>query len=372
MIDAEHNIVLFNKAAEKVFGYREDEIIGQNLQLLLPRDVRDKHASLVHGFETGESNYLGAMTREPVESLRKNGETFSAEVSLSKIQLTSELLMVAAVSDVSERVKTEKELAVYREDLEVMVEQQTALAQELEFKNAELERFVYTVSHELRSPLITTKGFIGLLQRDLEANDRDKVNKDLGKISQATDNMGELLEGLLELSRVGLVINPPHAGSLKTLVDQAIDQLRDLVRTSGVDIEVDDEMPAFWGDGMRLTEVFQNLIENGIKFMGSQPAPKIRISAREEGGFIVCSVEDNGIGIDPEYHDRIFKLFERLDQKIDGTGIGMALVQRVIQAHGGDIRVESDGENAGSKFVFTIPAARAAPKSEIESIASSA
>ena len=263
-------------------------------------------------------------------------------------------------------------MAAYRKNLEELVEQQTSRATELEFKNAELERFVYTVSHELRSPLITTKGFIGLLQRDLDANDREKVARDLGKISQATDNMGELLEGLLELSRVGLVINPPHRGSVKTLVEQAIDHLRDLIESRDVVIEVDDNMPSFWGDGMRLTEVFQNLIENGIKFMGSQAAPRIRIGAKKQGNNIVCWVEDNGIGIEPEYHDRIFKLFERLDQNIDGTGIGMALVQRIVQAHGGDIRVESEGENSGSKFVFTIPAANATRNSADEAPPASA
>ena len=106
--------------------------------------------------------------------------------------------------------------------------------------------------------------------------------------------------------------------------------------------------------------------------MGSQTAPKIRIGASKQDEFIVCSVEDNGIGIDPEYHDRIFKLFERLDQNIDGTGIGMALVQRIIQAHGGKIRVESKGDNSGSRFVFTIPAARPAQNSARESFTSAA
>ena len=183
--------------------------------------------------------------------------------------------------------------------------------------------------------------------------------------------MGELLEGLLELSRIGMVINPPHTGSLREVVDQALKHVGDLIDERGVAVEIDDDMPSYWGDGMRLTEVFQNLIENGIKFMGAQTTPKIKIGARTAGEFIECSVEDNGIGIEPEYHERIFKLFERLDQGVDGTGIGMALVQRVIHAHGGEIRVESEGGNAGTKFVFTIPAAKPAQDTRLKPVPTS-
>ncbi len=356
VIDDQQSIVLFNKAAEQIFGYHEGEIIGQHLDRLLPAEAIDHHSQLVQRFRDGKPNYLTNMTRTPIRAQRRNEEIFDAEVSLSKIQLSSETLMIAALTDVTERTRTEAELAEYRRDLEESVEQKSRLATELEFKNAELERFVYTVSHELRSPLVTTKGFVGLLQKNIEAGELDKIMQDLEKISQATDNMGKLLEGLLELSRVGLVVNPPQSGSLKWVVEQAIDQVSDLLDQRGIRVEVDNNLPRFWGDDMRMIEVFQNLLENSAKFMGSQPEPLIRVRASQTDDMIECSVEDNGIGIDPQYHHRIFNLFERLDQEIEGTGIGMSLVQRIVAAHGGDIRVESDGDNRGCRIVFTIPA----------------
>ena len=238
---------------------------------------------------------------------------------------------------------------------EVVRRQQEILTEELEAKNAELERFVYTVSHDLKSPLVTITGYIGMLQQAIESNDSDRIKNDLNQIARAAENMAELLEGLLELSRIGRIVNPPEAGSLNYLVRNAVDSVREKIVSRGIELEIGDEMPQYWGDRLRLLEVFQNLLENAIKFMGDQPSPRIRISAVENGDEIVCRVEDNGIGVDPRYHERIFNLFERLDTEIDGTGIGLSLVQRIIEAHGGTIRVESAGDQQGCTFEFTLP-----------------
>lgn len=238
---------------------------------------------------------------------------------------------------------------------EIVRRQQQVLTEELEAKNAELERFVYTVSHDLKSPLVTITGYIGMLQQAIESNDSDRITNDMQQISKAAESMAELLEGLLELSRIGRIVNPPEAGSLSYLVRNAVDSVREKVVSRGIELEIDDDMPQYWGDRLRLLEVFQNLLENAIKFMGDQPSPRIRISAVEIGDETVCRIEDNGIGIDPRYHDRIFNLFERLDTETDGTGIGLSLVQRIIEAHGGTVRVESDGEQQGSTIEFTLP-----------------
>jgi signal transduction histidine kinase len=238
---------------------------------------------------------------------------------------------------------------------EIVRRQQEVLTEELEAKNAELERFVYTVSHDLKSPLVTITGYIGMLQQAIESNDSDRITNDMQQISTAAESMAELLEGLLELSRIGRIVNPPEAGSLSYLVRNAVDSVREKVVSRGIELEIDDDMPQYWGDRLRLLEVFQNLLENAIKFMGDQPSPRIRISALEIGDDIVCRVEDNGIGIDPRYHDRIFNLFERLDTETDGTGIGLSLVQRIIEAHGGTVRVESAGAQQGCTIEFTLP-----------------
>lgn len=226
---------------------------------------------------------------------------------------------------------------------------------ELEDKNSELERFVYTVSHDLRTPLVSIKGFVGLLQKDIASNDIEKVLTDVKRINQAADLMAELLEGLLELSRIGRVINPPVSGSLTRLVRKAAEPLQDKIEQRSITLVVDENMPAFWGDQLRLSEVFQNLVENAIKFMGDQPAPRIEVSARVDDDMLVCAVKDNGIGIDPQYHDRVFNLFERLNPEIDGTGIGMPLVKRIIEAHGGTIEIESEGAQTGCTIIFTLP-----------------
>ncbi len=236
-----------------------------------------------------------------------------------------------------------------------MVEEQDALTNKLEQQNAELERFTYTVSHDLKSPLVTIKNFIGMLERDVREDDRRKAFQDLEHISSAADDMASLLEGLLELGRVGHVINPPQAGRLNDVVERAIDQLRPAIEARDVELRVEPNMPEYWGDGLRLQEVFQNLIENSVKFMGEQPRPVIRVGAYVDQGELICEVGDNGIGIDPEFAERVFNLFERLDQEVEGTGIGLALVQRIIEAHGGRVRVKTDVHGPGCTVMFTLP-----------------
>ena len=218
------------------------------------------------------------------------------------------------------------------------------------------ETFEFGVAHDLRTPLISIKGLIGLLQKDIETNDGEKIESDMAKINAAADTMGDLLSGLLELSRIGRIINPPEYGSLTELVKKAATNIDDQLRQRGIELKIDEDMPQYWGDSLRLSEVFQNLIENAVKFMGDQPAPRIEISAESGGDMLTCMITDNGIGIHPSYHDRIFNLFERLDPQIEGTGIGMTLVKRIIEAHGGTITIESEGETTGCRVIFTLPA----------------
>jgi signal transduction histidine kinase len=228
------------------------------------------------------------------------------------------------------------------------------VSEELEHKNAELERFAYTVSHDLKTPLVTIKGFVGLLARDIAANDSGRIRGDIEKINSATDTMGLLLNDLLELSRIGQVMGDPVSCNLTEIARQAIELMATKVDETGVEIIVED-MPLVSGDKLRLVEVYLNLVENAIKFMGDQKSPRIDIGARVDDGETCFYVTDNGDGIAAEYHHLVFGLFERLNAGMEGTGIGLTLVKRIIEVHGGKIWVESDGAGCGSTMLFTLP-----------------
>jgi len=231
------------------------------------------------------------------------------------------------------------------------------LIRELEQKNAELERFTYTVSHDLKSPLITIKGFAGLLEGDAQNDDRLLLKKDVIRIISAADTMQALLADLLELARVGKISNPPQKIAFGTIAREAVDILAGPLAERGVTVEIAPDLPDVFVDHARIREVMINLIENAAKFSGDQEHPVIRIGADYGGADPVFFVADNGIGINPRYLERIFNLFERLDVTAHGTGIGLPIVRKIIEGHGGKIRAESEGEGKGTVFRFTLPGA---------------
>ena len=223
---------------------------------------------------------------------------------------------------------------------------------EIEARNAEMERFAYTVSHDLKSPLVTIRGFLGLVEQDAVRGREDQLKQDLARVDAAAQRMALLLDELLDLSKIGRVVHEPEELSPNELVGQVLEQLALPIADRGAEVEIAPDLPPVVGDRIRLMEVFQNLIENALKFSGDQP--RVRIGWRRDGEESVIFVHDNGAGIDPSYQHRIFRLFERLDPEIDGTGIGLALVKRIIEVHRGRIWVESEGVGRGSTFCFTI------------------
>jgi signal transduction histidine kinase len=184
----------------------------------------------------------------------------------------------------------------------------------------------------------------------------DRVTGDIEKLNSAADTMDNLLNDLLELSRVGRVMGNPVICNLSNIAQQAARLAEAKVDELGVEIVIED-MAEVKADETRLVEVYLNLIENAIKFMGEQNSPRVHIGAVEKDDMISCFVRDNGVGIDAEYNDRIFELFERLNIKVEGTGIGLALVKRIIEVNGGKIWVESEGLGHGSTMWFTLPKA---------------
>ena len=250
-----------------------------------------------------------------------------------------------AVQDITERKKVEAE--------------REALIRELEAKNAELERFAYTVSHDLKSPLITIRGFLSFVEQDAEAGNLERVRADLGRIRDAVDKMQRLLSELLELSRIGRVVNPPQTIAFATLAQEALALVAGRLRQRGVGVAVAEGLPTVWGDRARLVEVLQNLVDNAAKFMGDQKHPRVEIGMREQAGERVFFVRDNGIGIDPRFRERVFGLFEKLDPDSEGSGVGLALIKRIVDQHHGRVWVESEGKGKGTTVCFTLPDAAA-------------
>ncbi len=230
------------------------------------------------------------------------------------------------------------------------------LNRELEAQNEELERFTYTVSHDLRSPLVTIRGFLGYLRQDAEAGDFQRFDKDLSRISNAVGKMQTLLNELLDLSRVGRITNPPEDVPFGEIVQESLDLLSGQLEAGNVHLNITSEFPIVHVDKLRIAEVIQNLLSNAVKFMGDQPNPTIEIGfdGSDADGKPIFFVRDNGIGIHPDFHERIFGLFNRLDPAIEGTGIGLALVKQIIEVHGGRIWLEST-PGKGTTFLFTLP-----------------
>jgi PAS domain S-box-containing protein len=226
--------------------------------------------------------------------------------------------------------------------------------EELKNKNEELTRFTYSASHDLKSPLVSIKTFLGFLEQDIKKADNAAIGKDMGYIQSSADKMARLLDELLNLSRIGRKLNAPVEISLQDAVKEAADTLAGQITKRNVKVVVSEKPVILYGDRPRLVEIFQNLIDNAVKFMGDQAEPLVEIGLAEVSGLPEIFVRDNGIGIDPRHQHKLFSLFEKLDASTEGTGIGLVLVKRIIEVHGGNIRVESEGAGKGATFFFTL------------------
>ena len=231
---------------------------------------------------------------------------------------------------------------------------------ELIKKSTELERFTYTVSHDLKSPLVTIKTFLGYLEQDMAGQDKERVKQDVTFMHTAADKMDRLLDELLNLVRVGRKMNPPVRVTFQEVAREAVGLVAGRIITSDAVVQVAEANVALEGDRSRLVEVWQNLVENACKFMGDQPKPRVEIGVEHRGAETVFFVRDNGMGIDPRHQAKMFNLFEKLDLKSEGTGMGLALVKRVVELYQGRIWVESGGPGRGASFLFTLPAVVAA------------
>jgi signal transduction histidine kinase len=234
-------------------------------------------------------------------------------------------------------------------------ENQERLIAELTNKNDELERFNYTASHDLKAPLITIRGFLGVLLEEAAAGRVDLMNDAIERIDRAAGKMQGLLEDLLDFSRVTSSRDEREQVLLTKLLDEVLELIAGQIARGNARVEVSPELPTVFADPSRLRTLFQNLIANAVKFMGDQLQPLIEVGCEQRDAELLYYVRDNGMGIDSRYHEKIFGLFDRLNPNAEGSGVGLAIARRIVELYGGRIWVQSEGRGQGCAFYFTLP-----------------
>ena len=348
--DLQGIITSWNKGAQAAFGYTAEEMVGTSIMRLIPADRHAEETQILEVVRRGESV-------ENLETLRlaKDGRLIDVQVSASPVRdAAGKVIGISKVAHaITERKAAEEKIRLLNAELEQRVVERTS---QLQAANQELEAFSYSVSHDLRAPLRHVVGFVELLQKDTADTLSDKSLRYLATISSSAKRMGDLIDDLLDFSRVGRSEMLKTEIDLNHLVAKTISELQD--DTKGRDIVWKiGQLPSVWADRPLLRQVLFNLICNAVKFTTKRAEAVIEIgTAPGAAGETVFFVGDNGAGFDSKYADKLFRVFQRLhsQNEFEGTGIGLANVQRIIQRHGGWVRADGvvDG---GATFYFSLP-----------------
>ncbi|MFP4598764.1 MAG: sensor histidine kinase [Persicimonas sp.] len=354
-IDIDQCICQFNQGAEEIFGYTADEAIGQPLSMLLPADARDGHHAHVRSFSTTGKPSKRMGERGQIYGMRKNGEIFPAAASISKQRIDDEWLFTAVLRDVSEERQAEQKLQ--RANIE------------LARSNDELEKFAAVASHDLQEPLRKIQAFGGRLAHKYATELPERGQDYLDRMQRAAGRMSGLIEDLLSFSRVTSRAQPFEPVDLSEIVEQTLADLELSIERTNGQVDVGD-LPCIDADATQIGMVFQNLIGNALKFHREGVAPVVQVTAERlpadeapgndedcDSEWYQIVVEDNGIGFDEKYLDRIFDVFQRLHGRgtYEGTGVGLAIVRKIVERHGGTVTAQSSpGE--GARFCLTLPA----------------
>lgn len=351
-IDSAGEIIGWNKQAENTFGFKREEVIGKTLAetVVLDRYMDSHLATMEEMLTTGRSRILNR--RADILMQRKDGSEVPVELVVFPVQVGERRTFCAFAHDISERRAIEERTRRLNEELEHRVQERT---QALMQSNAQLQQFAKIASHDLQEPLRTIEGYANLLAKRYKGKLDADANEFIDFILDAISRMIELIQAVLVHSSIGANMVSAHAPvKMKEVMSEVLHNLKASIEESGTTVEVAD-LPDLVGNRTEIVQLFQNLIGNAIKYRGSAP-PVIKVTCEENVHDLVFSVEDNGIGIEQQYAEKIFDMFARLHGKTQyrGTGIGLAICKKIVETHGGRIWVQSE-PGKGSIFLFTLP-----------------
>lgn len=362
-IDEQQNIVLFNSAAEKIFAYRREELIGQKLDRLLPEKVRSNHQQLVQRFGSSTRDALHVPPQRLLQGMRKNGELFPLEANVSKLESDDGMLYTVILRDISERIANEKELQRYREDLEFQVQTRT---QELVTARDEALRanrsksdFLANMSHELRTPLNSIIGFTGLIKDGYVGDVNDEQVKQLSMVYDSAQHLLALINNILDLSKVeaGKMQAENEVFELEFLLAEIEDMMALQAQNKGLlfSTEISGAPDTIISDRVKLRQLLVNLVGNAIKFTD---AGSVKLICYQDSEQLCIDVVDTGIGIPSDQLDVVFQSFRQIEQgdarQHQGTGLGLAICKQFVGLLSGEISVKSE-TGRGSTFTVRLP-----------------
>jgi PAS domain S-box-containing protein len=341
MVDGEGKILLANREAEKKFGYRPDEIVGQMVEMLVPCRLRGRHEeerAVYHHSPSARS----MAHRQELYGQRKDGSEFPAEVALNPVHTSRGPETLVAIVDITERKQAERA----KEEFTL----------ELRRSNAELEQFAYIASHDLQEPLRMVASYTELLGERYKGKLDDKADKYIGYAVDGARRMQLLIRALLDYARVSSQAKPLQPTDSAAVLATVLQSMGKAIEGSQAEV-VFGQLPTVMADELQLGQVFQNLIGNALKFHGANH-PRVEVTIDPSGEMWQFSFADNGIGIEKESSGRIFQMFQRLHtrEEYEGTGIGLTVAKRIVERHGGKIWFDSV-PGQGTTFHFTIPKA---------------